>query len=86
MKNLKYDLEKAQREKFAIGQFNFSDLTQLKAIAEKCVELGSPAIVGTSEGEAKWFGLQEAVAVKNALVKKHNVLLFLKLDHGKSFE
>lgn len=86
MKTLKQYLEKAEKEHFAVPQFNFSDLTQLKAIAEKCAELKSPAIVGTSEGEAKWFGLQEAVAVKNALVKKYNVPLFLNLDHGKSFE
>jgi fructose-bisphosphate aldolase class II len=86
MKNLKYYLEKANKEGFAIPQFNFSDYTQLKAVAEKCAELKSPAIIGTSEGESKWFGLQEAVALRNALSKKYNVPLFLNLDHGKSFE
>jgi len=85
-KDLKYYLEKADKEKFALPQFNFSDLTQLKAIAEKCAEMKSPAIIATSEGESKFFGLQEAVAMRDVLVKKLGVPLFLNLDHGKSFE
>lgn len=85
-KDLKYYLEKANKEHFAIPQFNFSDFTQLKAIAEKCAELKSPAIIATSEGESKWFGLEEAVAMRDILVAKHNVPLFLNLDHGKSFD
>ena len=86
MKTLKYYLEKAEREKWAVPQFNFSDFTQLKGIAEKCAELKSPAILGTSEGESRFFGLEEAVALRNVLRKKHNLPLFLNLDHGKSLE
>ena len=86
MKNLKYYFEKAEREKFAIPQFNFSDLTQVKGIVEKAKELKSPIILGTSEGESKWFGLEEAVAIRNVMRKKTNLPIFLNLDHGKSFE
>lgn len=86
MKNLKHYIEKAEKEGFAIPQFNFSDFTQMKAIAEKCAELKSPAILGTSEGEAKWFGLQEAVALRDVLRKKTGAQIYLNLDHGKSFE
>ena len=39
MKNIKYYFEKAQKEKFAIGQFNFSDFTQMKAIVAKLQNL-----------------------------------------------
>jgi len=67
-------------------QFNFSDFTQLKAIVEKCKDLKSPAILGTSEGESKFFGLDEAVALRNVLRKKTGLSIFLNLDHGKSFE
>jgi len=86
MKNLKYYFEKAQREKWAMPQFNFSDFTQLKAITEKCAELKSPAILGTSEGESKFFGLEEAVVLRNLLRNKLRNPIFLNLDHGKSFE
>lgn len=86
MKNIKYYLEKAQKEQWAIGQFNFSDFTQMKAIVSKAAELRSPIILGTSEGESKFFGLEEAVAMRDVLKKKFNVPIFLNLDHGKSFE
>jgi len=86
MKNLEYYLSKAKKEKWAIGQFNFSDFTQMKGIVAKALELKSPIILGTSEGESKFFGLDEAVALRNVLVKKTGLSIFLNLDHGKSFE
>ena len=86
MKNLKYYFEKAQKEKFAIPQFNFSDFSQMKAIVSKSAELKSPVILGTSEGESKFFGLEEAVALRDVLRKKFNLPIFLNLDHGKTFE
>jgi len=86
MKTLKYYFKKAQKEKWAIGQFNFSDFSQMKAIVEACKNLKSPLILGTSEGESRFFGLEEAVALRNVLRKKTGLPIFLNLDHGKSFE
>src|ERR1035437_1604984 len=86
MKNAKFYLEKAQKEKFAIGQFNFSDFTQMKAILEAAGKLKSPVILGTSEGESKFFGLEEAVALRDVLRKRTGLPVFLNLDHGKTFE
>lgn len=86
MKNLKYYFNKAQKEHFAIGQFNFSDFTQVKGIVAKAKEMNSPIILGTSEGESKFFGLEEAVALRDALRKKTGLPIFLNLDHGKSFD
>jgi fructose-bisphosphate aldolase class II len=86
MENLKHYLNKAIKEKWAIGQFNFSDFTQLKTIVLTAEKLKSPIILGTSEGESKFFGLEEAVAIRNVLRKKTGLPIFLNLDHGKSFE
>ena len=86
MKDIKYYLKKAEAEGFAIGQFNFSDFTQMKAIVNKSAELKSPVILGTSEGESKFFGLQEAVVLRDVLRKKTGLPIFLNLDHGHSFE
>ncbi len=58
-----------------IFQFNFSTLEQLKAIIQ--ASKGRKVILGTSESESKFFGLEEAVF----LTKKSNLLL--NLDHGK---
>src|SRR3990167_3512796 len=86
MKNLKYYIQKAYKEKFAIGQFNFSDWSQVKGIVAAAQNLKSPIILGTSEGESKFVGLQEAVAMRNVLRKKTGLPIFLNLDHGKSFD
>ena len=86
MKNLKYYLNKAYKEKWAIGQFNFSDFTQVKGIIRAAQNLKAPIILGTSEGESKFVGLEEAVAIRNVLRKKTGLPIFLNLDHGKSFE
>lgn len=85
-KNITYYLKKAQEEGFAIGQFNFSDFTQMKGIIEAAEKMKSPIILGTSEGESKFFGLDEAVALRDVLRKKTGLPIFLNLDHGKSFE
>lgn len=86
MKNLKHYFQKAHSEKFAIPQFNFSDLTQLKGIASVAERLKSPVILGTSEGESNFFGIEEAVAMRNILRKRTGLPVFLNLDHGKSFD
>jgi len=86
MKNLKYYLSRAQKEKFAIGSFNFSDWSQVKGIVAAAQNLKSPIILSTSEGESRFVGLQEAVAMRDVLRKKTGLPIFLNLDHGKSFE
>jgi fructose-bisphosphate aldolase class II len=86
MRNLKSYFQKAHDEKFAIGQFNFSDFTQVKGIVAVAEKLKSPVILGTSEGESKFFGIEEAVAIRNVLRKRTGLPIFLNLDHGKSYE
>ena len=85
-KDIRFYLKKAAAEKFSIGQFNFSDFTQMKAIVAATQLAKSPVILGTSEGESKFSGFEEAVALRDALRKKTGLPIFLNLDHGKSFE
>jgi len=86
MKTLKYYFAKAKKEKFAIGQFNLSDWSQVKGIIAAAANLKSPIILGTSEGESKFVGSQEAVAMVKILRRKTGLPIFLNLDHAKSFE
>jgi ketose-bisphosphate aldolase len=85
MKNLKYYFKKAQKGKWAIGQFNFSNAETLRAIIQATEKLKSPVILGTSEGESRFFGLRQAAALVNSYREKAKVPLFLNLDHGRSF-
>lgn len=86
MKSLKYYIKKAQKEHWAIGQFNFSTFEQVKGIVAAAEKLRAPVILGTSEGESKFVGLREAVAIRNVLRKRTSSPIFLNLDHGKTFE
>lgn len=86
MKNLKHYLQKALREHWSVPQFNFSTFEQAKGIVAAAEKLKAPVILGTSEGESKFIGLREAVAIRDVLRKKTGLPIFLNLDHGKSFE
>lgn len=83
---LKDYFQKAKKENWAIGQFNFSTLEQLKAIIQTAEKLNSPVILGTSEGESRFIGLKQAVALVNSYRESKNLALFLNLDHAKSFD
>lgn len=79
-------LKRAQKENWAIGQFNFSTLEQLKAIIRALKNLKSPAIIGTSEGESGFIGLKQAVGLVSAYREQEGVSVFLNLDHARSFD
>lgn len=79
-------LKAAQLNKYAIGSFNFSTAEILKAIVFAAKELHSPLIVSTSEGEAKFIGMREAVALVGAWRAGTKLPIILNLDHGKSLE
>ena len=86
MRDLKYYLNKAQKEKWAIGQFNFSTLEQLRGILQAAQKTKSPVIIGTSAGEIGYLGLEETVALVNISREKYGVEAFLNLDHNKDIE
>lgn len=87
MENLNYYLKQAKEEHYAIGHFNFVTEDVLRGIVEASRDAGAPAVmVGTSEGEAGFFGIKEAVAVVGAQRADYNYPVFLNADHFKSFE
>lgn len=83
---LKDYLKKAQKQKFAIGQFNFSTLEQLRGILAAAQKMKSPVILGTSEKESKFLGLKEILALVEISKMEYKVPVFLNLDHGKDLD
>lgn len=82
-------LEKARKEKFAVGQFNINNLEWTKAILSTAQENNSPVILGVSEGAAKYMGgFDTVVGMVKGLIKNLNITVdvALHLDHGQSFE
>lgn len=87
--NMKEMLEKARREKYAVGQFNINNLEWIEAILDKTNELRSPVILGVSANAAKYMGGWKVVmAMISAYIEEHdiNIPVAVHVDHASSFE
>jgi fructose-bisphosphate aldolase, class II len=71
---------------WAVGHFNISELDQFRAVADVCKELGSPAMIGLSEGERNHIGMRAAMALRNALREEYGIPIFLNADHTHSVD
>jgi len=78
--------KKAQKEGWAIGQFNFTTDEQLKGIVAAAQKLNSPIILGTSEGESRFLGLKKIKVLVDAFREESGISIFLNLDHGKDLD
>lgn len=80
-------MREARERQEAIGHFNFATADVLRAIAVGAQKAGAPCVmVGTSEKEADFIGLTEAVALVRALEQELSFPIFLNADHFKSAE
>jgi ketose-bisphosphate aldolase len=84
MKSLREVLQAADAAKVAVGHFNISDLVALKAVFEAARDLTVPVIVGVSEGERKFMGVQQVAAVVKSLRDEFDFPIFLNADHTHS--
>lgn len=75
----------ANANKVAIGHFNISDSEGFKAITDESRELGVPVIIGVSEGERDFIGLDEVAAMVKA-IRNEGQIVFLNADHTYSVE
>lgn len=86
LKNSNYILKKAQKNGYAVGAFNFSNLEQLKAILNACEKENCDVIVQTSSSAIKYMGLDVICPMVKNLAKDLHIAVCLNLDHGKNFE
>jgi fructose-bisphosphate aldolase class II len=84
--NSKEILVDAQKNGYAIGHFNTSDLEITKAIIQAGQVMKSPIIVATSEKAISYAGLEELAEIIKIEAEKVSVPVILHLDHAKSFE
>ena len=85
MKTLREVLQDAENRRAAVGHFNFSELTVLKAVGEAARELNTAVVVGVSESEREFVGVREAVALVKAM-RDEGLRIFLNADHTQSLE
>ena len=74
-------LRGAEQNKTAIGHFNISDLAGLHGIVAAARELKVPVIIGVSEGERKFVGVRQVVALVKSMREELNHPIFLNADH-----
>lgn len=79
-------LKKAQRNKYAIGAFNTSNLEATQAIIDAAQKLKSPVIVSTSEKAIDYAGLSALASMIKIFARMARVPVVLHLDHAKTFE
>lgn len=68
----------------AIGHFNVSDLTLLKAVFSAAHQLNVPVIVGASKGERDFLGVSEIANLVRILRERFDFPIFLNADHTHS--
>jgi fructose-bisphosphate aldolase class II len=86
MKSLREIIDDAESRKIAVGHFNVSELTALKAIVRAAREVGAPLIIGVSEGEREFIGLKQIAALIRSFRSETDAPIFLNADHTYSLE
>src|SRR3989344_6794157 len=86
MKTYREYIKEADEKGIAIRHFNISNLEALHAIYNAAKKLSVPIIIGLSEGEEKFVGREEGVALVHAIRDRDNYPIFLNADHHASFE
>jgi len=87
VKPLREYFMQARAEGWAIGHFNFASADVLRAVVEGAQRAGAPCVmVGTSEGEADFLGMPQAVALVRAVREAAGYPVFLNADHFRSYE
>ena len=80
-------LQKAHKEFYGVGAFNFVNYEMLRAIFEAAYEASSPIFIQASEGAIKYMGIDMVVGMAKTMAKSYpHIPVALHLDHGTSFD
>lgn len=80
-------LQRAHRNGYGVGAFNFVNFEMLNAIFEAANEANSPIIVQASEGAIKYMGIDVVVGMTKVMAHRYShIPVALHLDHGTTFE
>jgi fructose-bisphosphate aldolase class II len=91
MKTLREHVSEAMDKKMAIGHFNISNIEGFWAVARAAKELSAtagreiPVIIGVSEGERSFIGVEQAKALVETL-QKTGQPIFINADHTYSYD
>lgn len=92
MKTLREYIKEAEEKGVAIGHFNISNIEALHGIYNASNKLSNeagyliPVIIGVSEGEEEFIGVNEVSALVRTLREKDNYPIFLNADHHYGYD
>ena len=80
-------LQKAHKEGYGVGAFNFVNFEMLNAIFLAADSKKSPLIIQASEGAIKYLSIDMVVGIARTMSSRYShIPVALHLDHGTSFE
>ncbi len=79
-------LQKAKKEKYAVGAFNATDLNTARGIIAAAEETNSPVILQFAEVHEEFVPLDTIAPIYLDLAQKAKVPVCVHLDHGENFE
>jgi fructose-bisphosphate aldolase, class II len=85
-KTLRECVKEAEAKGVAIGHFNISNLEALHGIYNAAKKLQVPVIIGVSEGEQAFVGLEEVATLVSTIRERDQFPIYLNADHHASFE
>src|ERR1700693_4684063 len=86
MITLRSTLQNAEQEHVALGHFNFSETTVLRAAATAARALNLPVLGGLSAGEREFLGVLQAAALVKSTRDELGHAIFINADHTHSLE
>ncbi len=86
MKNLKELIFELNKNFGVIWHFNVSDISMIYGVLNAAKKLNKPVIFGVSEGERKFFGVNQIASIIKSLKEEYSTPIFLNADHTNSFE
>jgi fructose-bisphosphate aldolase class II len=79
-------LQDAEKNGYAVGAFNISNMEIAQAVISAARACGSPVILAVSEGVIKYAGLNYITAIAREAAESVTVPVALHLDHGTNLE
>jgi fructose-bisphosphate aldolase, class II len=77
-------LTRLEKQGEALGHFNVTDQTLLKAVVAAAAETKLPVLIGASEGEREFFGTRQLAALVKSQREESDLPIFLNADHTHS--
>lgn len=84
--NLQAMLDKASKEKYAVGNFDIFNIEMLKGVLDAAEETRSPIILAYGEAFEELASIESFAPVMTVMAQKATVPVAVHLDHAVNFE